>query len=158
MVAPRGLLLAHPFDEHLPRLQDTDWLLRVCAAGATLEFCPDALTVWHIEEARQTITAAHGADWKQLVEWIRSRRHLVTDRAYAAFLLVRGGSATAAARDARGARIVWRTAWAQGAPGAIDILLFFSKWAAPPHIRASIRARLSPGRIGRGHDAPGARR
>jgi len=158
LVAPRELLLAHPFDEELPRLQDTDWLLRVCAAGAELEFCPGALTVWHIEEARQTITSAHGADWRQLLEWIRERRHLVTDRAYAAFLLVRGGTATSAARDMRGARIVWRAAWAHGAPGPLDVLLFLSRWAAPPQARAWIRARLSPGRMQRGRDVEGAQR
>lgn len=147
IVAPREMLLAHPFDDQLPRLQDTDWLLRACASGASLQFCPEALTIWHIEEARQTITSAHGTDWRQLVEWIRHRRHLVSDRAYAAFLLVRGGAATAAARDARGARVVLRSAWAHGAPGVIDVVLFISKWAAPAHLRAKVRARLSPGRL-----------
>lgn len=144
IVAPRDLLLSHPFDEQLPRLQDTDWLLRACAAGATLEFCPDALTIWHIEESRQTITAAHGTDWRLLLRWIRQRRHLVTPRAYSAFLLQRGGAA-AALRDLRAARIILRAALA-GRPSAIDFVLFFGKLLAPAGLRAAVRAKFSPDR------------
>ena len=149
IVVPRALLLAYPFDETLGRLQDTDWLLRVFAAGATYDFCPDALTIWHIEEHRDSITASHAADWQPLITWIRERRRLVTRRAYAAFLLVRVGASTAAARDFGAALTVWREAWRHGRPGVTDVVLFFAKWIAPPRLRAVARSWASPAKLRR---------
>jgi glycosyltransferase involved in cell wall biosynthesis len=147
IVAPRQLLLAHPFDESLVRLQDTDWLLRVARAGARLDFCPSALTIWHIEERRSSITGDRRKDWRLLFDWISARRHLVTPRAYAAFLLVRGGAATAASLEFRGGVAVWREALRNGSPGTLDILLFVSRWLVPPAMRRTLRSWFSPWKV-----------
>lgn len=144
VVVPRALALQHPFDETLTRLQDTDWVLRVVGAGARLDFYPEVLTIWHIEEARSTITSGGHRDWRFLVDWIAARRGLVTPRAYAAFLLVRGGGA--AAMDFRGARIVVREAFGHGRPAPIDLLLFLARWMVPQDLRKRLRARWSPGK------------
>jgi glycosyltransferase involved in cell wall biosynthesis len=146
IIAPRQLAVEHPLDESLRRLQDTDWILRVVAAGAQLVFCPDVLTTWHIETGRASITSTHGKDWKLLYDWIVAHRALVTPRAYAAFLLVRGGGATSAALDVRGAATVFAEAFRHGRPAAIDVLLFAARWILPPGFRRWIRARLSPGK------------
>jgi glycosyltransferase involved in cell wall biosynthesis len=146
IVAPRRLALANPLDETLQRLQDIDWLLRAVASGARLDFCPEVLTVWHIEGARPTITSQHQRDWRLLYDWIVAHRQLVTPRAYAAFLLVRGGGATSASLDLRGAITVWREAFRDGRPAPIDVVLFIARWILPAGIRRWIRARLSPGK------------
>ena len=147
IIAPRTLLLAHPMDETLERLQDTDWQLRVGAAGARFDFCPEPLTVWHIEEGRDSITESRRRDWRLLVAWISARRPLVTPRAYASFLLVRGGSAAAAAGDITGGWLVWREAYRRGKPSAIDVGLFVTRWLVPPRLRRWVRSRFSPWRV-----------
>jgi glycosyltransferase involved in cell wall biosynthesis len=146
IVAPRRLAVANPLDESLRRLQDTDWLLRLVASGARLDFCPEVLTIWHIEGARATITSEHQGDWRLLYDWIVTHRAFVTPRAYAAFLLVRGGGATSAALDLRGALMVWREAFRHGQPAPVHVLLFVVRWILPAGIRRWIRARLSPGK------------
>jgi glycosyltransferase involved in cell wall biosynthesis len=146
IVAPRRLALAIPFDESLRRLQDTDWLLRVIGAGARLNFCPEVLTIWHIEGTAATITSEYQRDWRLLYDWIVAHRRLVTPRAYAAFLLVRGGGATSGALDPRGALTVWQEAFRNGRPAPIDLFLFVVRWVLPPRFRRWIRARLSPGK------------
>jgi glycosyltransferase involved in cell wall biosynthesis len=146
IIAPRRVALANPLDESLQRLQDVDWLLRVVGSGARLDFCSEVLTIWHVEEARATITSAHQRDWRLLYDWIIAHRRLVTPRAYAAFLLVRGGGATSAALDLRGAITVWREAFRHGRPAPIDVVLFIARWMLPAGIRRWIRARLSPGK------------
>ena len=146
IMTSRDLLLAHPFDESLRKLQDTDWQLRASSAGARLDFCPEPLTIWHIEEARASITALHAADWELLLNWIEDRKDLVTPRAYAAFVLVRGGAA-ASARDLSAARRILRAAFKNGKPGFTDIVLFFAKWLAPATLRAALRSRFSPARV-----------
>ena len=146
IIAPRRLAVATPMDESLRRLQDIDWLLRAVASGARLDFLPQVLTIWHIEERRATVTAEHQRDWRLLYDWIVAHRALVTPRAYAAFLLVRGGGATAASLDLRGAMTVWREAFRDGRPAPIDIVLFIGRWMLPAALRRWVRARLSPGK------------
>jgi len=146
ILASRPLALSNPLDESLRRLQDTDWLLRVVAAGAQLDFCPEGLTIWHIEGTRATVTSEYQRDWRLLYDWIVAHRALVTPRAYAAFLLVRGGGATSAALDPRGAVTVWREAFRHGRPAPIHVFLFVVRWILPAGIRRWIRARLSPGK------------
>ncbi len=146
ILAPRDLFERHPFDETLRRLQDTDWLLRVVAQGAALFFCPEPLTVWHVEEERPSITAARHRDWRLLYGWIRQRRALVTPRAYAAFLLVRGGTATSASHDVPGAWMMLREAALHGKPAPVDFFLFFTRWLVPTGVRQRLRSRFSPGK------------
>lgn len=151
ILAPTELFRRQPFDESLARLQDTDWLLRVCSAGTALSFCPRPLTVWHVEEDRASITTARHRDWRLLYDWIGARRGLVTPRAYAAFLLVRGATATSAAHDLRGTWKVLREAFRRGQPAPLDIFLFVTRWLAPASMRQRLRARFSAGKYRSGN-------
>ena len=146
IVAPREVFRRQPFDETLRRLQDTDWLLRVCSEAVALNFCPTPLTIWYIEEDRPGITAARHRDWRLLYDWIGQRRGLVTSRAYAAFLLVRGGAATSASHDLAGAWTVLHEAFRHGRPAPVDVFLFLTRWIAPAGLRQRLRARFSPGK------------
>lgn len=143
IVAPRSLFSRIPFDEALPRYQDTDWVLRASAAGATLRYCEAPLSIWHTEEDRPSIAKAHARDWQYANDWIRRRRDLVTPRAYASFLLIRGGDLTAAALSPRGAFVMGMEAVRRGRPSLIGLLLFAGKWAMPPAARRRLRAQFS---------------
>jgi glycosyltransferase involved in cell wall biosynthesis len=146
ILARRDLFLDVPFDPALPRHQDTDWLLRAWAAGARLRYCATPLSIWHAEQARDTITARHDRDWQLTLEWIRARRHLVTRRAYASFLLVRGGDLTSNALSPRGAAIVAVEAFRHGRPSATALLLFAARWILPKPLRRRIRASFGRNR------------
>lgn len=152
IMAPRALFLAVPFDPALPRYQDTDWLLRAAAAGATLRYCAETLTVWHAEQPRASIASQHARDWAYARQWIADRRPLVTPRAYAAFLLIRGGGLTAAARNPGAGLGMLVEAFRRGRPTVTTVLLFVGKWVVPVGLRRRLRAALSRGR-GRGRGA-----
>ena len=143
IIAPRTLLAAVPFDPALSRYQDTDWVLRACAAGAKLRYCEVPLSIWHVEEARSSIASRHARDWEYALRWIQERRALVTPRAYASFLLIRGGGLSAAALSPRGAVAVLREALLHGRPGPMSVLLFAGKWLLPAPVRHRVRRLVS---------------
>jgi len=146
LMARRDFLQRLPFDPVLPRYQETDWILRVAAAGATIAMTPEPLSVWFVEEERPGITRSFAGDWRFAFRWIRDRRELMTPRAYAALMLIRVGGLAAAARDPAGARAAWREAFRHGEPAAKDVTLFFGKWLLPPGVRRAMRARWAADR------------
>lgn len=146
LMAPRAMFEQVPFDPSLPRYQEADWALRAADAGAQLAWCPDPLVVWHVDEARETITSRYAGDAQFAISWIRERRHLVTRRAYAAYLLSRVSSVAANRGQRRLAIEIWRDAWRHGSPRFIDLLLFAGKLAIPAGLRSALRRRLGGAR------------
>lgn len=140
IIAPRGLFQRVAFDGSLRRYQDTDWVLRASSSGAKLNYCPEPLVIWHFDEERESIGSAHQQDWMYAREWARARRDLMTRRAYAAFLLIRGGGLTSAALSLTGARVMLIEAFRIGQPSFLHLLLFAGKWAIRPGLRRRIRA------------------
>lgn len=112
------LLRQVPFCSGLKRFVDIDWLLRAVAVdGAGVEFVPtsEPLVVWHIEDDRARIGRAN--DWRHSLRWIQQTRHLVTRRAYAAFLLTLVSASAAGERDRRAFAVLAREACRHGRPG-----------------------------------------
>jgi glycosyltransferase involved in cell wall biosynthesis len=145
LLAPRELLRLVPFRPDLPRIQETDWVLRVTARqDVELCFVPDALSVWYTEEKRESISSS--ADWRETLAWIREVRPLVTSRAYADFLLVNVAVQAAAQGDRRALVELAREAFRSGPPGFWAGVLFASLWVVPPEIRRAVRARVSRSR------------
>lgn len=149
ILVSRSLMVKVPFDPSLPRYQETDWILRVAASGAPVEMLLEPLSIWYVEEARQTITSSFAGDWEFALNWIRERRGLMTPRAYRSLMLVRVGGLAAARRDLRGGCAAWREAWRGGRPSARDVAIFLGKWALPPGARRFLRARFATDRPGR---------
>jgi glycosyltransferase involved in cell wall biosynthesis len=143
LVVPRSFMLAVPFDAGLPRYQETDWILRAADAGARIWMTMEPLSIWFVEEGRNSITSSFAGDWRFALRWIQERRHLMTERAYGSLVLVRVGGLAAAARDPRGARVAWREAWRNGRPSARDVMIFAGKWALSPDMRRALRARFA---------------
>jgi glycosyltransferase involved in cell wall biosynthesis len=140
LFAPRELLLHQPLNTQLPKHEDWDWLLHVCALeGVGMEFAAEPLAVWHSEIERPRLS--NGSDWQYSLNWIRSVQKLVTPRAYAAFITTVVSSQAAAVGD-WGA--FWPLLWESikiGRPRFFDILLYLSMWLVPPSCRQSWRAR-----------------
>lgn len=142
IVARRALLVEVPFDAALRRFQDADWILRATAAGASLVYCPERLSIWAAPGGWASITAAHATDWRGALDWIRARRQLVTPRAYAAFVLVRVAALAAAAGDRSAIAELWSEARRSGRPERLDVALFAARWVVPTGLRRWLRRRL----------------
>jgi glycosyltransferase involved in cell wall biosynthesis len=150
IVARRSLLHEVPFDPAVRRYQDADWILRATAAGATLVYCPERLSIWTAPDARRSITAAHATDWRHAFDWILARRELVTARAYAAFILVRVAALAAASGDRSAIGELWQEARRSGRPGRFDVAMFAARWLIPGGLRRWVRRRL----VGVRHGVP----
>jgi glycosyltransferase involved in cell wall biosynthesis len=137
----RELLLTVPFQQ-IPKHQDWDWFLRVVEQpGVAVEFVPEALSVWYLEEARASVSAQ--MNWRNSLTWIRANRDRVTRSAYASFLLVEVGSQAARNRDWQQFWPLLREAMTLGKPLPIGFLLYLVMWLMPMELRRSLRSRLS---------------
>jgi glycosyltransferase involved in cell wall biosynthesis len=140
LVAPRDLFMRVPFDPSLRRFQDSDWVLRAVHAGATITYCPAVLTIRHEDDGTGSIHEDTGKDWRLAIDFVRSRRHLMTRNAVAWFVLVRGGGASSAAGDLRGAWQVLAASFQLGRPSPSAVATFLARWLIPPRWRQRLRS------------------
>lgn len=137
----RELLLKIPFRQ-LPKHQDWDWILRVSQdPEVAIEFVPEVLAIWYLEEKRSSVSSV--AQSENSLNWIRENRDLVTDRAYAAFLLVEVGSQAAHQRQWQQFPKLLTEALRHGKPKPIELLLYVAMWLFPVELRRQIRAQLT---------------
>jgi glycosyltransferase involved in cell wall biosynthesis len=141
LFASRELFLACPFTSGLRKHQDWDWLIRVFQMqGVGLEFLPEPLTVWHVEEERSSIGAMN--DWRYSLEWADRMRPSLTAEAYASFLLTFLSASASSQRDWKGFLTLLKSAMAKGKPRPIHLALFFGMWMMPVELRRSVRSKL----------------
>jgi glycosyltransferase involved in cell wall biosynthesis len=137
----RSLLLQIPFRQ-LPKHQDWDWILRVSQnPDVAIEFIPDVLAIWYLEENRTSVSSK--VQYENSLNWIRENRHLVTPRAYAAFLLIEVSAQAAHQGHWHQFPKLLMEALRLGKPKPIELLLFFTMWFFPVELRRQIRAKLS---------------
>lgn len=142
LLVPRKLLLEIPFYSMQKRHQEWDWLFKVLNNAHTqLFFAPEPLSIWHIDEARPTVSSRD--DWRYSFDWITGIRSTITPRAYAAFLCTVVTSLAARAGDWRAYAIILKAAIHRGRPAPIDFLLFFGMVAVPQRLRRRLRTLLS---------------
>ena len=146
LLAPRRLFLEQPFDAALPRLQETDWLLRVVHSGACLTVVPAVVAIWHDDEDRPRVTDL--GDWRVMLAWARAQRELFTPRAYAALLLSVVAAMAAARRDPRAFVPLLAEAYRAGRPTARDVLTYLQVWLVPRALRRRLRDRVLGRRAG----------
>jgi len=137
----RELLQKLPFRNDLTKYHEWDWLLRVShLTGVAIEFVPEPLLIWYIEENRQSLSYLPG--WQESLSWIQENRHLVTPRAYAAFVMTVVSMLAANERDWMAFGTLLREAVQFGKPKAIDFLLYTGMWLIPQDDRRKLRALL----------------
>jgi glycosyltransferase involved in cell wall biosynthesis len=137
----RELLEMVPFDSSLRDNDDLDWVLRASATeGAGVEFVPtgEPLAIWHLDEDRSRMS--HTTDWRDSLAWIRRCRHLVTPRAYAAFILTWMGSDEARQRQWRAFWPLLREAFRHGGPALMDVLSYLGYWLLPLGVKRRVAA------------------
>lgn len=138
----KKLLQKVPFRTDLQRHQDWDWLLRVHnLAGVGIEFVPEPLAIWYVDEKRKTISGT--SNWRNSLAWLHENKHLVTPRAYAAFIMVEVGAQASQAGAWREFLPLLLEAIELGKPQLIDFLLYFGVWLIPQETRRSFRALMS---------------
>lgn len=137
----RSLLLEVPFPS-VPKHQDWEWVLRLTSrSDIQIEFIPQVLAIWYLEEKRPSVSAKH--NYQASLDWIRTNRHLVTPKAYAAFLLVEVASQAAQQKQKQLFPQLLAEAFTQGQPNLIILILYVAMWLLPLELRRKIRAQLT---------------
>jgi glycosyltransferase involved in cell wall biosynthesis len=136
----RELMLRVPFTPGLRRHQDWDWILRaIREPGAGLEFIPEPLAIWHIDDPRKPLRTQY--DWRYSLEWIRTNRDLVTPRAYAGFVAVTPTAQAAWQHDWKAFFPLLREmVFGGGRPRLKDIAFFLAMWFVPRSTRQWLRS------------------
>jgi glycosyltransferase involved in cell wall biosynthesis len=139
---PKDLLQKVPFTKGLQRHQEWDWLLRVSQwEGVGIEFVAEPLAIWYAEEQRKSISGK--SNWQYSLDWIQQNQHLVTPRAYAAFIMTSVSMVAAREGDYQAFGLLLREATRSGQPKPIDFLLYTGMWLIPQNTRRQLRALLN---------------
>ena len=82
----KQLFLKVPFDHSLPFFQDIDWFLRITREDdLELVVVAEPLSIYYMPAGRASITSA--TNWRSRLEWGRSRRNILSKRAYSRFIV-----------------------------------------------------------------------
>lgn len=137
----RQLLLEIPFSL-IPKHEDWEWVLRAAKrSDVTVEFIPEVLALWYLEEQRTSLSTKH--NYQGSLDWITNNRDLVTPSAYAAFLLIEVGSQAAKQQQWAMFPKLLTQALTQGKPNAIVLILYLIMWLLPLELRRTIRTHLT---------------
>lgn len=138
LLAKREFMLQYPFKEDLLKHQDIEWALRVgILDNVRIEFLSQPLVVHHIEDRSETVSSKH--NWRYSLSWIQAHRHLVTPRAYAAFIMNRISAEAAKQGDWQAFAILLQDALRFGKPQAIDLCIYLGLWLIPQEPRRRLR-------------------
>jgi glycosyltransferase involved in cell wall biosynthesis len=136
VLTKRQLLSVVPFRVECRRYSENDWLLRAMTIqGAGIEFAGNVapLAVWHIDLDRVRLTSS--PEWRESMAWISEVRGLVTERAYAAFILTDVGVTSARLNEWSAFAPLLKEAYQHGRPRLIDIAIFIGAWIMPSRVQ-----------------------
>jgi glycosyltransferase involved in cell wall biosynthesis len=141
IMAPTELLRRVPFTVGMRRLQELDWTMRALSHDdVELIYAAEPLVIWHTDEDRPRVS--FDSPWQESLEWLRTRRPLMTPRAYAALTMSVISSMAAPTRSTRVFRTLLHEARRNGRPGALDYVTFLQIWLIPPQLRRNLRDRV----------------
>lgn len=142
LLVPRSLMLEVPFDPTLKKHQDWDWALRALAhPHTTLLYIPEPLSIYNMPLGTARISAS--PDWQASLTWAQQRRHLLTPRAFAAFVTTE--CLTRATRS--GATLpqrltLVRTILEEGEPAPRTLAMMLTILLTPTTLRTKLRNLL----------------
>jgi glycosyltransferase involved in cell wall biosynthesis len=142
IMAPTELLVRVPFTVGLRRMQELDWGLRALAEdGTELVIAPQPLVIFNADEDRPRISLE--SPWREMLEWLRRSRGLVTPRAYAALAMSQISSMAATTHSPRVCWTLLREAHRHGRPHPMEYLTFAQIWLVPGDLRRRVRDLFS---------------
>lgn len=140
ILTKKELLEKIPFNENLPRHEDLDWLVKVSVIeGVGIEFVPEPLAIINAIYSLKRKSLSNINDWQYSLEWIRSVRHLVTERAYSAFITTFVSPQASIEGDWQAFLPLLGEALTVGQPRPLDILLYVLMWLVPQDLRQRLR-------------------
>lgn len=120
---------------------DWDWLLRVVQhEGVEIVFLQQVLSVWNLNQVRPSLSK--GNNWRFSWDWIRSKRDLVTPRAYSSFILTEVSARASRNGDWSAFLPLMIEAIQFGKPQIKDIGVCLGMWFIRPNIRVWLRNML----------------
>jgi len=135
LLTRRELMLELPFQRHLKRHQDWDWLLRASSyPGVDFQMLPEPLAIFHVEDGRTSLGRA--LDWEFSRAWAREMRHAFTPRAYSFFLATEcvSRAVKSSAGGSTYAQLTWEF-FARGRPTARSVLTLAAFLCIPERMR-----------------------
>lgn len=118
--------------------EDWGWLLEASAVFASpVIMLPEALC--RIQVATHASRSKHD-DWRASAEWAERYRHRMTARAYAAFLATKVAGKARRQGDWAALPHLLKTAFRQGEPTPMHLLLFAGTWLLPPWAHRRVQA------------------
>jgi glycosyltransferase involved in cell wall biosynthesis len=137
ILTPKSLLERVRFKAGLRKHQDWDWVLRATTeSNVGVYFCQQPLVRC---DMRTAASVSRSADWRTSLRWIEENRHLVTDRAYAAFLTTHIGWQAAAQRTWKMFfPLIWR-AFMYGSIRLVDLVRYVGFWFVPSSCRNTLK-------------------
>jgi glycosyltransferase involved in cell wall biosynthesis len=139
----RELLLRVPFTSGLKKHQDWDWFLQLTALpGFELLVIPEALSIYWVPQRSRVSVSGH-LDWAFSHGWARSRRALMTRKAYARFVVkICTRSALLQGAGLSAFVALFRDLVVLGSPTPLLLAEFFVSATLPDRLRARIRPTL----------------
>lgn len=129
-----------------------DLLLRAAATpGVGLEFVPQPLAIWHSDAGRERLSYKLGGTWRVSLEWFRSVRPLVGERAYASFLLSTLSVWARNSRDRKAFFDLPLEAVRHGRPSPTALLAHAGRWILPKTLRQAVKHGAGSLSARRGH-------
>ena len=115
LMCDRELLDLEPWDLHLSRHQDWDWILRVGERhDVAIRMCPDALVNVAVADA---VSISRSGDWSASLRWLETRSAQLTARERGDFLLCHTATIAFRSGSRRGGFIAAARALRSGRPG-----------------------------------------
>lgn len=121
VLAPHSLCSRVPFTPGLPRHEDGEWAMLISEESTVgFEFVAEPLVIYNCEpDGRERITGFY--DWRYSLEFARSRKQLLTSRAYAGFVLSRCVEAACHSRAWSATLPLFFEAFRRGSPSVADL-------------------------------------
>lgn len=134
LFARKALLEKFPFPEGLNRHEDWDVILRAAKMdGVDFEVLPEPLAIRYTGGRGDNLSRL--CDWKSSFDWLRERRDLVTNKAYAGFIATIVADQASRQREWKAFVPLLREMHRFGPPGLAAVLLFLIMWFVPKGMR-----------------------
>jgi glycosyltransferase involved in cell wall biosynthesis len=138
LLASKRLLSQIRFDPALRRHQDPDLFLRAAhEVGARLQYAWEPLVVWNLDTGPRI---SHRADWRHALDFADSRHHIMSRRAYSAFVLSQVARQAKEQGETLAQVLILERALRRGDPTLVELSWYAARALLPNRWKRSARA------------------